>query len=894
MEQTQNLPGRRGEERKSAAARGMVARRKLFAVLSSAPAGGVILVSAPAGSGKTVLVRSWVRDAGLRDRVAWISVERGERDGQRFWLSVIGALAGVAGEGVVARVSPAPGFRGRAMVERLLADLRSLEEPAVLVIDDLHELGSAEALTWLELFLARLPPELRVVLATREDPRLGLHRLRLAGELTEIRGPDLLFTDGETRKLLDAAGVVLSDAGLALLQERTEGWAAGVRLAVISLAGHPEPERFVREFSGSERTVAGYLLAEVLDRQPTEVRDLLLRTSVLERVSGPLADFLTGGLGSEAILQELEEANSFVTSVDVGRFWFRYHHLFADLLQLELRRVAPASIGSLHQAAARWFEQHGYVVEAVRHAQAARDWPGAACLLADNIPGLILDGRGATVHALLAAFPPGAASADAELAFAFAVAGLFDGRLDEGAEYIDAAERLAPAVPGERGRFFDLLLATARLWLARLRGDLGGALDGMRSLEAALAAQSACELVVKNDLRAVALLNLGIAELWSFRLEDGRRDLEQALALARRIGRPYLEAGCLAHLGVAATFSGLPASMGLQLSEEAVAIAEAHGWGDDPVAAAAFATSGTLLVWLGRFEETQRWLDRAQRALRPEGEPATELLLHHTWGLLRLGQGRLGQAMAAFRAAERMQALLAGEHPLTIHLRIRLLQTQVRLGQAAAARAALAGIGEEERDRAGMRITAAAIYLAEGCPEQVIDVLAPVVEGSAKALHPLWPTIEALLYEAAARDQLGDPRAAEASVEWALELAEPEGVILPFILAPVQGLLERHPRHRTAHATLLSAILDVLAGTSPQPRGAAAPLLEELSDAELRVLRYLPGNLTASEIAAELCVSRNTTRTHLRHIYAKLDAHTRTEAVARARQLGLLAPSLQR
>ena len=188
------------------------------------------------------------------------------------------------------------------------------------------------------VFLARRPGRLRVVLATREDPQLGLHRLRLTGELTELRASDLRFTLAETTALLREAGITLSDAGVARLYERTEGWVAGLRLAVISLARHPDPERFVTEFSGSERTVAGYLLAEVLERQPAQVRELLLRTSVLERVSGPLADHLTGGTGSERILLDLEDANAFVTSLDVGRTWFRYHHLFADLLQLELRR----------------------------------------------------------------------------------------------------------------------------------------------------------------------------------------------------------------------------------------------------------------------------------------------------------------------------------------------------------------------------------------------------------------------------------------------------------------------------------------------------------------------------------------------------------------------------
>ena len=346
-------------------ARGLVPRPLLFERLSAARPGEVILACAPAGSGKTVLLRSWLESEGLADRVAWVSVERDERDAQRFWLSVIDELAAAVGEaGLVERVGATPAFGGQAVVERLLSDLHSLEQPVVLVIDDLHELRSEEALRLLELFLTGLPPKLRVVLATREDPRLGLHRLRLAGALTEIRDADLRFSRDETRELLEATGIELSDEGVALLHERTEGWAAGLRLAAISLAGHPDPERFVTEFSGSERTVAGYLLAEVLERQPPQVRDLLLRTSVLERVSGPLADALTGGTGSEEMLQSLEDANAFVTSLDVGRSWFRYHHLLTDLLQLELRRTSPATVGSLHRAAAQWFEEHGYMVDA--------------------------------------------------------------------------------------------------------------------------------------------------------------------------------------------------------------------------------------------------------------------------------------------------------------------------------------------------------------------------------------------------------------------------------------------------------------------------------------------------------------------------------------------------
>ena len=271
-----------------------------------------------------------------------------------------------AGSGLVRELTAAPDLDGWAVVERLLKDLAPLADRLWLVIDDVHELRSADALAQLELLVMRAPPELRFVLATRHDLRLGLHRLRLEGELSEIRTADLQFTQAEARELLTAAGVALPEPALAMLHERAEGWAAGLRLAALSLAGHEDPERFAAEFSGSERTVADYLLAEVLERQPDEVRRLLLRTSVLERVSGPLADALTGGSGGERMLAELEQANAFVVSLDAGRSWFRYHHLFADLLQLALRRTAPGEVTALHEAAAGWLAEHGFPVEAIR------------------------------------------------------------------------------------------------------------------------------------------------------------------------------------------------------------------------------------------------------------------------------------------------------------------------------------------------------------------------------------------------------------------------------------------------------------------------------------------------------------------------------------------------
>ena len=429
------------------------------------------VVSAPPGSGKTVLLRSWIGAAGLAGRAAWVPVGRDERDPQRFWLAVLGALRQTsAGSGLVRELTAAPDLDGWAIVERLLTDLSPLEERLWLVVDDLHELDSDQARRQLELLVMRAPAELRFVLATRHDVRLGLHRLRLEGELAEIRADDLRFSVDEARALFAAAGVELAGPALGLLYERTEGWAAGLRLAALSLAGHPDPGRFAAEFSGTDRTVAEYLLAEVLDRQSPEVRRLLLRTSGLERVNGELADLLTGGSGGERVLQDLEEANAFVVSLDPARSWFRYHHLFAGLLQLELRRTQPEEVTALHELAARWLAGHGYPVEAIRHGQAARDWVLAARLLADHWPGLYLGGQEATVHALMAGFPARASASDAELAAVAAADELAGGSLEAAERYLGVAERGLASVPeGRRGQA-QVLLGVVRLLVARRHG----------------------------------------------------------------------------------------------------------------------------------------------------------------------------------------------------------------------------------------------------------------------------------------------------------------------------------------------------------------------------------------------------------------------------------------
>ena len=868
----------------------LIDRGDLVAALDHAATRKVTIISAPAGSGKTSLLRAWAGRPGRPRQLAVLQVRRDQHDAQQFWLALLDAVRQATGAGSGAEPPAAtPGFNAPAMAGRVLAELADARSSVTLVIDDLHELTSPEALAQLTRLLTSLPPHVHAILATRHDVRLGLHQLRLAGELAEIRAADLRFSERETRELLDAPGIALSAAGAALLHQRTEGWAAGLRLAAISLAGHPDPERFVTEFSGSDRTVAEYLLAEMLDRQPPDVQDLLLRTSLLDRVNGELADLLTGRPGSERILLSLEDANAFVESLDPEHAWFRYHHLFADFLRLELRRTLPAEVPVLHRRAAEWFIRQDQVVDAIRHTHAAGDGAGAAQLLADHSFSLTLDGQAQTMQALVRAFPPGADHP--ELALVRAMGDLAQGRLDEAAAHLAVAETYAGTTPPERQRRLRVAVGSLQLSLARRRGDRAGVIEQARFLASPVTGQSEEDIALGSDLRAVALGNLGTAEAWSLEppdAPDAERHLREGADLARQIGRPYLEVGCLAQLGFASLVLHSFATT-QRRCREAIALAERHGWGAEPVIAPALIMLAGTLIWTGEFDEGERWLRRTRQALQTYTGPDITLLLHQTAGLLHAGRGRHDEALEEFGAAEYLGSQLADSQALATRTTRWLLATQARLGMTGEARALLAALDDERASSGEIRNAVAVICLAEGNPAAALAAMADVLDGTAPVLGYVT-VMEAHLLAGLAHRELGDQRAASQAAERALALAESDRLILPFAMTGSAGLLEALPRHQTAHAALLADILDVLHGSSPAAKEqTSSPPAEELSPGELRVLRYLPSNLSRPEIAGELSVSPNTVSAHIRSIYAKLQVRDRSSAVRRARELRLLA-----
>ncbi len=921
---------------------GIVSRTTLFEQLGRA--GRITEVSAPAGSGKTTLLRSWGSEPGRAEHTAYVSAQGHGRDPQQFWLLVIDALRGTAaGSALVRPLTAAPDLDGWMVVQHLLADLGPLRDRTWLMIDDLHELADTDVLPQLQLLLRQAPETLRLILATRHDSSPGLHRLRLDGELTEIRAASLRFTLEESRALFEAAGTSVSERTLVLLQQRTEGWAAGLRLAALSLAGHPDPDRFADEFSGSERTVAEYLLAEVLEQQPEPVRQLLLRTSVLERVNGQLADLLTGSSGGERILLDLERAGAFVVAIDAQRSWFRYHRLFAELLQLELRRTGSAEPAALHRAATDWYAAHGFPVEAVRHAQAARDWNLAVRLLSDHWVELYLDGQSGTTRDLVAGFPASVAAADAEITAVMAAAALDQGLLSEASRLLARAARGSATVPVDRRGHFEVLCIILQLRLARRQGNLPAVTQGADRLLVAVETADMVRPGLGPGLHALALISLGSAEVSAVRPAGANRHLEEGIVLARRIGRPYLELAGLAYAAQLAVTRSYTA--GAERSMRAIELARQYGWSDKPVAAVAWAVHADALIAQGRLAQAQPWLDHAQRTLRPQDNPVAGVNLHYVRAGLELARGEYAAVLATLDALEPLARTLVTPHVVWPILRAHMLHALIRMGRTERAEQVLAEMDADERGSVGMRIVEAALRIARADPQGARDVLAALADDAAASVRPLC-AVAAFLLDARACDALDRTNDAGYALERALEAAEPDHVLFPFLVHPAPGLLERHARGDTAYGPLIGEILGALGadagGTEAaaetvgigHPDGAdgrgwlgcageggelpgpevggvgeperrreqheAAPetaagaerlvrIQMALTGGELRVLRYLPTNLSAPEIAAELSLSVNTIRTHMRHVYEKLGAHSRNEAVELARSLGLVA-----
>jgi LuxR family transcriptional regulator, maltose regulon positive regulatory protein len=857
---------------------GLMLRPRLFELLSAGMDGGLTLLGAPAGFGKTVLLRSWVSSARLEARVAWLSLEADDNDAGRFWAYVVAALerSGALPAGAIS--PPVPGGQGQLELGTLVNALAEIEAPAVLALDDFHEISDPTILRGVQFLIRHCPPQLRLVLAARADPRLPLHQLRTSGKLTEIRVAELAFTVDEAAELLRGQGLSLRDGDVALLHGHTEGWAAGLRLAALTLRDHPDPARFIAEFAGDDRSVADYLTGEVLARQQPAVRAMLLRTSILDRLNGPLADALTGRGDGERMLAALERAGAFVVPLERGRAWYRYHQLFVELLRVELRHEAPETIPELHRRAAGWFAANRLPAEAARHALAAGDWQLATTVVLEHWHELVL-GDPTILRALLGLLPPELAGPDPELALGAAA--------DQAGAGLPADQQVAEV----RRRRLPLLVAALRLGEAWRAGDLDAvAVAALEML--ALLGEAGVGADRHDSARVFALTALAVAERCTGDLEAAETTLREGLAVAGRAGLERLLLDCISQLALLeATRGRLRAAERSAL--QALELAERQGCAKDPQMTAAHLA---LTVAYGEWNDlpaAELHLEQAVAAARADTAPAVVAGVAVVRAWLLQARGDLPGGLEAIAAARQDLAAWSPVPYLEGPLAVREAELRLAARDAVGARVALELAEGPEGPAPAVAVARARLELDEGDAKAATTTLAPWLNGSSTT-PSLTLLVEAWLLDALAARALDEPERCFRSLERALHLAEREGFRLAFVAGrgQLRGLLSAHLDSQTAHRPLVAELLEARQPVPDQGPPGRTPeegtLIEPLSERERIVLRYLTSALSNVEIATELYVSVNTVKTHIKSIYRKLDTTGRRDAVRKARELHLL------
>ena len=894
---------------------GFVPRPRLAEALDEGLARQLILVCAPAGSGKTAMLADWAQ-RGQR-QVAWLSLDAGDNDPARLWRHAVAALDRMR-PGIAEQVGPLlgppapPSFEGlvTALINEL--DAQPGDGEVLLVLDDYHLIDAQQVHASLTFLLGHLPPGLRLVLASRSDPPLPLARLRAGGQLAELRADDLRFSAEEAAALLrETLGADLPGAAVAALAARTEGWAAGLQLAALSLRGQADPAGFVAAFSGSHRYVLDYLAGEVLDRQAEELRGFLLETSVLEHLSGPLCDAVTGRADSQAMLEAIEQAGLFLLPLDEVRGWWRYHRLFVDLLRARLQQEQPARVAALHRAAAAWHQEHGLADDAVRHAVAAGEMSWAARLIEQHFDALFyLRGEGATLQRWLSALPAGLIRSRPRLLLAQAALADSSGRAEAVEGLLDAAERASADAVGEpfepsAGQAASLLVnvpatvAVFRAYLAELRGDAEGT--------AAFASRALAETGEgERMLEFITQGHLAIGEWLRGRPAAAERVFAASIAGWRVAGRPTLIAWGGHHLGQVQRAQGrLDAAAATY--RQALEINAPPGRPAGPAA-------GIAYVGLAEVAYQRNELDAALEHVT-EGialcrqftylPPLATGLVTLAW--IRQANGDAAGALDAIEQAGRAAPgpAVAGLLNPVPPQRARLLVAQGEI--AAAARwAQERGLGPDDEPpypREPEYLVLARVLLTQGRHGPALALLERLL-AAAVSQDRTGSVIEIQTLQALALAAAGDLNAAVDALAAALTLACPQGYVRVFADegAPMAALLARlvtaqkadQPGVRGVPLGCLARVLQAFGGKDAVPgsgRGAAAAvpgLVEQLTARELEILALVAAGTPNPRIAAELVVTLDTVKKHVSHLLGKLGASNRTEAVTRARQLGLI------
>jgi len=891
---------------------GAVARPRLLERLSHGVTGRLTLVSAPAGFGKTTLLASWLAQTSDVGRgVAWLALDPSDHDPVSFWTGVVTALRHAV-PGVDAQalelLTASPDSADLALTA-VLNDLAVAPGEVWLVLDDYHHVDGRAVAAGMTFLLEHLPDHVHVVLSTRADPDLPLARWRARGELVEVRAADLRFTSGEATAYLDAAAPVpLTTAQVHALEDRTEGWIAALQLAAISLQGRQDVGAFITGFTGDDRYVVDYLVEEVLTHQPAPVREFLLRSAVLDRLTGPLCDAVVGRQDSRAVLQGLERDNLFLVALDDRREWYRYHQLFADVLRARLLAEQPDLVAPLHRRASEWCEQHDQPDAAIGHALAARDFDRAALLVELAVPEIRRHRQEAKLRDWLVALPDATVRGSPVLSVFAAALALVAGDLGAVGARLDDAERALATAPAqgahpwadtEELRTVRPTIAIYRASLAQAEGDVAGT---------ARQAQRALDLAGPDDhfIRGGAAGFLGLAAWAEGDVSQALATFGQAVESLHAAGNVVDELSGIVVLADLWRAAGRP-SRARTLCTEALRLAEARGEIVARATAELHVALAELDIEVGDLETARRHLESAAELSRRAAVTESLFRSFVARALLARADGDPAAALDHLDRAEQLYrpGFFPDVRPVPA-LRARL---QISVGDLAAAAAWARDRGVSADDPADHprefdHLTLVRLLLAQHrvAPDRgdaqrstgLLDRLRDAADASGRA----GSLLEIRLLTALVQDTGGRREDALAGLGEAFALApEPEGYLRLFLdegvpalellrAAQEAGIADGHPRRLLAAAATTGT-----ATTTPAGPPGIRPLADPLSERELQVLRLLDSELSGPEIARTLFISANTLRTHTKHVFTKLGVSSRREAVARARERGLLAPT---
>jgi LuxR family transcriptional regulator, maltose regulon positive regulatory protein len=883
--------------------RDLVPRPRLADALGGERRPRLTLVSGPAGFGKTTLLAAWADSVAAAGRlVAWVSLEESEQKPDSFWNLVVTSIDTVAPGVVTGAWSLLQGQHPpmQSVLATLVNELGALPGGLDLVWDDYHLADGSANSGDVAFLLEHLPPGVKLVISTRADPALPVARLRARGELVEIRAADLRFTLDEAAAYLnDVAGLGLDAREIADLEGRTEGWIAALQLAALSLEGREDASGFIAGFAGDDRYVVDYLVEEVLGRQPAAVRAFLLETSILERLSGSLCDAVTGRSGGKAVLESLERSNLFVVPLDDSRHWYRYHHLFADVLRAHLLEQRPDDVAGLHRRAADWYAAAGEPLPAVRHALAGGDIEHAADLVERSVIGLLRERQETTARSWIDDIPDDVVRRRPVLAVAFIGALMSSGEPQTVGERLDDVERVLADPPSDMVVLEEAELArlpgameTYRAALSLIAGDAAGTVE--HADRAIAAAAPGDDLIV-----AAASALSGLASWGGGDLEAAHRGYSVAVQGLERAGNISDVLGCSITLGDLRVTQGRLGDA-QRTYEDALRLAARHQT-DRPLRGTADMMVGLTQLSLERGDlvAARTHLARLDELGEPNGLPQHPYRWRVARARLRAMEGDLGEAAVLLQDAERVYVgdFSPNVRPVAAQ-RARVLVAQGRIGEALewAREQRLSPADDLHYVREYEHVTLARILMHEEgsaadrqAARGLLDRLQVAAEdGGRRGTLVEILTLQALAHHA--EHGRHDVPGALAPLEEALRLAEPEGYERVFVDegAPVAVLLEALVRRDPTWA-YPRRLLDAFGPETPVPAGQG--LVDPLSPRELDVLRLLATDLDGPAVARQLVVSLNTVRTHTKNIYAKLGVNTRRAAVSRAGELGLLSPT---